>query len=294
MPSTSVIISTYNSPGWLKKVLEGFFAQSTKDFEIVIADDGSTPATLALLRELASRSPVRITHVWQVDDGFQKCRILNKAIAVSRGERLIFTDGDCVPPPNFVLTHQTHARDGYFLTGAYFKLPMPLSDLMSSEDIAKGRPFHTAWLLKKGLNPSLKLLKMLVPTPFSKLANRITPTKRTWNGHNASCLRSQAIAVNGFNEDIQYGGQDVEFGIRLNHLGVFGKHIRFNTVPLHLYHGHGYVTQGMQEKSIQQRRATIQDRTIRAANGLDQWLDPLKGAALDPQDRFQVVTSHGS
>ena len=38
---TSVIFTTYNSPTWLEKVLWGFFSQTYRDFEIVIADDGS-------------------------------------------------------------------------------------------------------------------------------------------------------------------------------------------------------------------------------------------------------------
>ena len=37
----SVIFSTYNSTAWLEKVLWGFSKQTTKDFEILIADDGS-------------------------------------------------------------------------------------------------------------------------------------------------------------------------------------------------------------------------------------------------------------
>ena len=56
--TTSVIISTYNSPTWLEKTLWGFFQQSRSDFELLIADDGSRPETLERLRELAPRSPV--------------------------------------------------------------------------------------------------------------------------------------------------------------------------------------------------------------------------------------------
>lgn len=37
----SVIITTYNSPVWLQKVLWGYEVQTFRDFEVVIADDGS-------------------------------------------------------------------------------------------------------------------------------------------------------------------------------------------------------------------------------------------------------------
>ncbi|MCP9890035.1 glycosyltransferase family 2 protein [Cyanobium sp. Aljojuca 7D2] len=288
-PSISLIISTYNSASWLAKVLESVFAQSCADFEVVIADDGSRPDTAELLQAYAARSPVRIVHVWQQDQGFQKCRILNKAIAVSKGNRLLFTDGDCVLPPGFVASHKEMARPGHFLTGAYFKLPASLSDLVTAEDIQNADVFGISWLLSHGLTPSTKLLKLILPRPLTRIANHLTPTKKTWNGHNSSCLRSEAMMVNGFNEDIQYGGQDVEFGTRLNHAGIRGRHLRFSSIPLHLYHDHSYVTPGMRERSMNQRLETIRQRRVRALRGLDQWLNSDGIVHLDPSDRCQVL-----
>ena len=46
----SVIISTYNSPDWLEKVLWGYTCQDYTDFEIIIADDGSGTDTKNLIR----------------------------------------------------------------------------------------------------------------------------------------------------------------------------------------------------------------------------------------------------
>ena len=288
-PSTSLIISTYNSVAWLAKVLESVFVQTCADFEVIIADDGSKPDTEAMLRVYAARSPVRVVHVWQQDQGFQKCRILNKAIAVSRGKRLLFTDGDCVLPPSFVAIHQDMARSGYFLTGAYFKLPKDVSELVTPEGIQKADIFRVSWLLTHRLKPTTKLLKLILPRPLARIANHLTPTKKTWNGHNSSCLRSEAISVNGFNEDIQYGGQDVEFGTRLNHSGIRGRHLRFSTIPLHLHHSHSYVTPGMRERSLSQRQETLRQRYVRSLHGLDQWLMPDGSINLDPSDRCQVL-----
>jgi len=285
----SLIVSTYNSPDWLSKVLDSVFAQSFRHFQLVVADDGSAPETGALLRNRAPESPVPIIHVWQEDHGFQKCRILNKAIAVSSGKRLVFTDGDCLLPPHFLQTHQQMARSGTFLTGAYFKLPPTLSDLIASETIRTSEVFQPSWLLAHGLKLSPKLFKLMVPGWAARLANHLTPTKKTWNGHNSSCLHEHAIAVNGFNEEIQYGGQDVEFGTRLNHLGLQGRHLRFSTVPLHLHHGHGYVTPGMRERSLVQCQETLQLRRIRSHIGLDQWLKADGALSLAPTDRSSVL-----
>ena len=97
MPSVSIIISTYNQPEWLQKVLWGYEQQTQTDFEIIIADDGSTEETKMLIESFQKKSSFSILHVWQEDHGFQKTKILNKAIVASKGEYLILTDGDCIP-----------------------------------------------------------------------------------------------------------------------------------------------------------------------------------------------------
>lgn len=282
---TSVIISTYNSPNWLQKVLWGFAAQSRHDFEIIIADDGSTADTSEMIAAMAPANPVPLTHVWQPDKGFEKCRILNKAIALARGERILVTDGDCVPRSDFVDIHTRLARDDRFLTGTYFKLPPALSAAITQDDILSRRAFSARWLLGNGLPFSPKFLKLLPASPFGELLNRITPTKETWNGHSASCLRSQAIEVNGFNEDMQYGGLDVEFGLRLRHIGIEPRHIRYSTVTMHLHHGHDYVTAQMRKHSHEVKENTRNNRLTRAERGLDQWLDTAERPRLPSEDR---------
>lgn len=294
-PEISVIISTYNSPRWLELVLEGYFVQQfSGPYELVIADDGSSGETALLIERLARHSPVPIRHVWQPDEGFQKCRILNKAIAVASGALVLFTDGDCIPQPNMLDIHASRARPGTFLTGGYLKLPDVVSSRISASLVRSGQPFCVSWLLRHGYRRSGKLLKLVVPKPLDRLANRITTTKRTWNGHNASCFRSDAIAVNGFNEVIQYGGQDVEFGCRLNHAGVRGRHLRFSTIPVHLHHGHGYVTPGMRERSRAQRLLTARERLVRCALGLDQWMDhPDQAPVLASADVLRAYPAMG-
>lgn len=285
--TTTVIIATYNSPAWLQKTLWGFFNQSRQDFEIVIADDGSRPETREMLQDMARASPVPLGHVWQPDDGFQKCRILNKAIAVARGERILMTDGDCIPRRDFLDVHTRLATPGQFLTGGYFKLPLDIAQSITEGDVQFQRPFRARWLLSQGLPWTIKLLKVMAQPPYDEWLNHWTPAKKTWNGHSASCLRSQAIQVNGFNETIQYGGLDVEFGWRLEHIGVQPRHIRYSTTTLHLHHGHGYVTPGMRERSVETARATKTKRLQRTALGVDQWLTPEGGVQLGPDDRFE-------
>ena len=44
---TAVIVTTYNRPDALAAVLDGYQAQSTPSFELLVADDGSTENTRA-------------------------------------------------------------------------------------------------------------------------------------------------------------------------------------------------------------------------------------------------------
>ena len=110
-----VIISTYNNPKWLEKVLWGYICQERKADEIIIADDGSTDETRQLLERYKSELPIK--HIWHEDRGFQKSEILNKAIIASESEYLIFTDQDCIPREDFISIHEKYAEKGFFLSG---------------------------------------------------------------------------------------------------------------------------------------------------------------------------------
>jgi len=48
---------------------------------------------------------VPIIHVWQEDEGFQKSRILNKAILACTSDYILMSDGDCIPKSDFVEQH---------------------------------------------------------------------------------------------------------------------------------------------------------------------------------------------
>ena len=239
----SVIITTYNAAEWLRKVLIGYSVQTESDFEIVIADDGSTSETKELLSLFSSKFKYPIVHVWQEDDGFQKSKILNKAILKSNSDYLLFTDGDCIPRKDFVEVHLKYQEKGYFLSGGYFKLPLSISKLITEKDILFENCFQLSWLKKNGFQANFKSSKLTRSNIFANFMNWITPTKRSWNGHNSSGWKSDIIAINGYNQDMKYGGLDRELGERLFNLGLFSKQIRYSAICLHLDHSRGYFSQ---------------------------------------------------
>ena len=252
----SVVISTYNSPEWLEKVLWGYQCQSYKNFELVIADDGSGQETREIINRFKAQSSLEIIHVWHEDRGFQKSEILNKAIQASTTDYLIFSDGDCIPRKDFVAVHVNNAEAGYFLSGGYFMLPIGTSHAITKEDILSGNAFKVSWLKENGLAATYKTLKLTSRGNLQKFLNFVTPTKATWNGHNSSGWKKDLLAVNGFNEQMQYGGQDRELGERLINMGIKGKQIRYSAVCIHLEHKRGYKTIESIQKNKNIRKET--------------------------------------
>jgi len=267
-----VVISTYNNPEWLEKTLWGYMEQTRKADEIVIADDGSRPDTGLLIKRYSSYLPLR--HVWHEDKGFRKTKILNEALKTVTADYLIFTDQDCIPRRDFIETHLRHARPGYFLSGGYFRLSMPVSRAITRDDIRRGLPFSIAWLREHGMRLSFKCTKLINSRLFPAFMNAVTPTKATWNGMNSSGWRKDIMAANGFDERMQYGGEDRELGERLHNAGIRSRQIRYSAIVVHLDHNRPYVNDEAWRRNNEIRRITRRNRLTRTEFGL----------AAEPQD----------
>ena len=185
----SVILSTYNAPDWLEKVLWGYAVQSFRDFEILVADDGSTQETSARIELLRRETGLSLRHVWHEHRGFRKCTIVNKAIALAEADYLLFSDGDCIPRRDFIQQHVSLSEPGRFLSGGAIRLSMSLSNLIDKEAIVAGRFTDPWWLRANGLRSAKKLLMLWSGPRLARLLDALTTTRATWNGGNASaCL----------------------------------------------------------------------------------------------------------
>lgn len=254
----SVIVSTYNQPDWLEKVLIGYQYQRYTNFEIVIADDGSNEETRELITRYQEKNLYPIQHIWHEDDGFRKTIILNKAIQASKGKYLVITDGDCIPRADFLEVHKANAKKGYFLSAGMFRLTLDVSHKITAGDIKEQRCFNIKYLQQLGQPKRFfKDLKCRINKNRQKtLANTLTPTRASWNGHNSSGWKADIIRVNGFDERMRYGGEDRELGERLINVGIKSKQLRYSAICLHLEHKRGYVTKEDWERNHQIRKET--------------------------------------
>ena len=265
----SVVLSTYNQPDWLEKVLIGYCCQSHSDFEIVVADDGSTSDTKARIDTVRAATGMRIRHVHHADDGFRKTIILNKAICASAGDYLIFSDGDCIPRRDFVGVHATLAQQRWFVSGGYCKVPLDVSRQIAREDILSGDFIRPEWLGARSVRQFRTLLKLGVRGRLARHLNAITTTRPTWNGHNASGWKSDILGVNGFDERMTYGGEDREMGERLDNAGVKGRQIRYSAVCVHLDHGRPWRTPDALAACASIRRTTREESQTWTEYGIE-------------------------
>lgn len=266
---TAVIVTTYNRPDALDAVLAGYAEQRGAAFELIVADDGSTDETRDLVADWTRRAPFPLHHVWQEDRGFRAGAARNRAISQVDAEYVVFTDGDCVPPPSFVSRHVALAEPGYFLAANRVLLSPELTARVLHERLPIHRWPETRWIaawLKREVNRALPLLAL----PDSGLRKR-QPGR--WEGVktcNFSAWRADLVRANGFDERYSgWGLEDSDLVIRLLHAGVKHKSARFAAPVFHLWHA-------------ENDRSRLAENRVR----LDEILASRRVAAVEGLDRY--------
>jgi glycosyltransferase involved in cell wall biosynthesis len=277
----SVIISTYNKPHLLERVLWGYAVQTRRDFQVVVADDGSGRETAATIRRIRAEAGLDLVHVWHEDRGFRKTDILNRAIVASGGDHLLFTDGDCIPRADLLDVHHRLAQPGRYLAGGYLKLPPRVSEAIAVDDVVSGRCARLPWLRAKGWRPGRRALRLVRSELLGALFDWLTPTAAHFHGNNASVARAALIEVNGFEGEMGYGGLDRALGYRLENLGVPGRQARHRAVCLHLHHDRPYRDPAVVEKNREILHRIRRTGEVRARRGI---------AELAPDPTLRIIS----
>jgi len=234
--SVAVIITTYNRPDALAAVLEGYLAQVRAPAEVLVADDGSTGETAQVVTGYAARAPFPLRHVWQEDLGFRAAAARNRALAAAQSDYILFTDGDCVPPADFVARHEDLAEPGCFLSGNRILLTEAFTRTVLDTHL----PLH-AWslgrLLRARLQGDINRWLTLIRLPDTGWRRRAPERWRGVKTCNFSAWRADLLRVNGLDESYSgWGLEDSDLTIRLLHAGVKHKSARFAAPVFHLWH----------------------------------------------------------
>lgn len=239
MPECSVIISFYNKINYLKLVLEGFQRQSYKDFEVVIADDGSKPEIVAQIKEIQNKYAFDIAHVWHEDLGWRKNEILNKAIGLTKTPYIIIIDGDCIPHKHFIKEHLNYRQSGVCLTGRRVNLSQEMTNKITIQSVKNGDLEH---IVAEFIISSLKRQSSYIETGFylkNKHLRKWSSEKKVGIlGCNFSLYKDDLLKINGFDERYKAAavGEDSDIHYRLELLGMKVKSIKNLAIQYHLYH----------------------------------------------------------
>ncbi|NNG22924.1 glycosyltransferase family 2 protein [Telluria aromaticivorans] len=262
----SVVITTYNRPDALAAVVEACFMQDDRNFEIIIADDGSTANTRETLDRLRARAPVPLKHVWQPDDGFRAAMARNRGTLAATGDYIIFLDGDCIPQRDFVSRHRLLARPGFLVSGSRILLSAALTQKALAEHIdlpAMGLADKLRYRLRGDMN---KVLQLLFHLPDAGRERRSFSWRRI-KSCNLAVWRADLNKVNGFDESfVGWGHEDSDLVVRLFHAGVLRKDGAFATEVLHLWHREAKRDEESSNRQLVLERAA--NKTTQAARGL--------------------------
>ena len=139
----TVVIPVRNRRDLLVRALDALDAQTFRDFEVVVVDDGSTDGSDAVARRDVAGQPVRVVQTTGV--GAVLARVTG--VATSHADVLAFTDSDCEPEPNWLDAMLAVIDDG--------------ADLVHGRTVPAGpvRPLERSlWSGTEGLYPSCNLV----------------------------------------------------------------------------------------------------------------------------------------
>jgi glycosyltransferase involved in cell wall biosynthesis len=269
--NVTVIVTTYNRPDALALALEGYLSQKDKDFTLTIADDGSTDETEKIVNYYQKKKIIKISHVWQEDKGFRAAAIRNRAIAKTSADYIIFSDGDCIPLPDFVGQHKYLAERKWFVAGSRILLSTELT-----ASILKERTPVYDWRIGQWINArgrkDINRLSPFLSLPIGNLLRKITPN--SWHGVmtcNMAAWRSDLIKINGFDESYSgWGLEDSDMAIRLIRSQIHRKSARFLLPVLHLWHKENDRAQLLENRS--RLNNMINSGRVYASDGVEKYL----------------------
>lgn len=228
LPKCSLVTPTFNWPEALELLLLSIEKQHILPDEVIIADDGSTKETKKIIERFQENFPVPLLHIWHEDNGNQKPKIMNKAIAKASFDYIIEIDGDIIMHPDFVKDHLTYAKQGVYLFGSRVNIQ---NNILATIFKEKKINFN---FLTKGIKKRLRTLRIPFLMKFVKLTDKRSSKLR---GCNMSFWKEDFIKINGFNENLTgWGVDDSEMIQRLHNIGIKGKRLKNTGIAYHIYH----------------------------------------------------------
>src|SRR3974390_2390039 len=267
----SLIVATYNREDALAAVLRSLSRQTDRNFELLVADDGSGTATVRVIPDGPARLPVTLKHVWHPDRGFRLAEIRNRAIRASEGKYCVFLDGDCIARPDFVAAHRRLAEPGWFVTGNRILLSRELTERILRDGLEPEQWGFANWITER----AQRNVNRFAPLLDLRLGGLRKLHARQWRGARGSNMgfwRADLDKVDGFDAAFSsWGREDSDIFIRLIRTGVLRKAGRFATGLLPL--GHPEADRARLPDNERRLAEVVDGMRVRAKHGLSRVIE---------------------
>ena len=232
LPEVSVIVATYQRPRHLLLSLMSLALQRGVEgrFEVVVTDDGSADQTPDIVNCFTKSTEFPVRFVTQEHRCFHPARCRNNGVLASRAPYLVFCDGDCIVPSNYIEQHLRARRRGVARTGDSYRLDRTISEYIDHASIRSGAFVHCVGQPER-YRMRQRWVRELI---YSTIRHPRRP--RTMAG-NLAVWRKDFERINGFDEEfVGWGCEDDDLGDRLRQSGVRIAPIFGYTQGYHLWH----------------------------------------------------------
>jgi GT2 family glycosyltransferase len=228
----SVIICTYQRPAHLRRCLLSIAAQRGAEgrFEVIVVDDGSHDQTAEVVAQFGREVDFRVQFVTHPHDGFQQSRCRNEGILAAAAPYLLFTDGDCLLPPDHIERHLAARRPDVARAGDCFRIDQDASQRIDELSVQSGLCFDE-------FAPAVRRWRRALyrKAVFYQLTrNRVRPKLIGWN---MAMWKVDVERVNGFDQRFRaWSCEDDDLAARLRVAGIRIRTALGYTSAYHLWH----------------------------------------------------------
>lgn len=222
MPKASIILSSYNNLSALELSIESLKHQTEKDFEIIIADDGSTDGTVEYLKQEG------IKYFSSPNEGYRLAYIWNRGAELATGDRFIFGNSDIISHPKRIEEHLKFKDN--LVAGIYPSILIDDVPAITKDEIRYNFPSI------ESLSTEDRRKNYISGSKMPKLNNGKKIPPRYMYGGNWSCPASIFKKLGGLDEGFKgWGGEDFDFARRAQ---LEGHDVILNTdcIGYHLDH----------------------------------------------------------
>jgi GT2 family glycosyltransferase len=286
MPSKlqiSVILTTYQRPQHLERSLASLALQRGVEgrFEVIVADDGSEDATHQVVRKYMRLVDFPLKFITHPHRGFRVALCRNDGVRASTAPYLLFSDSDCLFPPNHLQKHLFARRKNVVRAGNCLRLDRESTDGIDAAAIATGA--YRNWVAREERQ---RLFQKWLKEQYYQLVRHSAKPKLT--GCNIGISRRDLEVVNGFDETfVGWGCEDDDLAFRLRKAGKRIASALGYTHAYHMWHPTDPTHPEKWNDGANVAKLADLDRPIRCPAGLvqtDELADPSREAPNQPAE----------